>query len=89
MATIIWKESKGTAKSRYKARRAAMIADRRGDQALSRKVAVAVSGCSIKVAKATTLPTLREKTESTATCLPQVAIYNAGFRKPVDKFSAR
>ena len=88
MATIIWKESKGTAKSRYKARRAAMVADRRDDVALARKIAVAVSGCSMKVAKATTLPTLREKTESTATCLPQVAIYNAGYRKS-DGITAR
>lgn len=54
MATIIWKEAKpcGTAKSRYKARRAAKVTDRRDDEALSRKVAVIVSGCSNKVQKA-------------------------------------
>ncbi|WP_338570504.1 regulator [Erwinia billingiae] len=54
MATIIWKEPKpqGTAKSRYKARRAAKVAERRDDEALGRKVAVIASGCSNKVQKA-------------------------------------
>ncbi|WP_233268473.1 hypothetical protein, partial [Pantoea sp. BAV 3049] len=54
MATIIWKEAKpcGTAKSRYKARRAALVAERRGDEALARSVAQAVTGCSDRVLKA-------------------------------------
>ncbi len=37
MVTIVWKESKGTAKSRYKARRAELIAERRSNEALARK----------------------------------------------------
>lgn len=45
MVTIVWKESKGTAKSRYKARRAELIAGRRSNEALARKIALKLSGC--------------------------------------------
>lgn len=83
MATIIWKESnpRGTAKSRYKARRAAMVAERRDDEALARKVAVIASGCNMRVGKAVTSPSLRDRHESGAACLPEVALYAAGYRK--------
>lgn len=84
MATIIWKESKqnGTAKSRYKARRAAMVAGRRDDVALARKVSVAASGCSDRVLKAVTAPSARIKQQPSAgsICMGDVAIYSAGFR---------
>lgn len=66
MATIIWKEPKtqGTAKSRYKARRATMVAERRDDEALGRKVAVIATGCSAKVQKAVTAaPNWRNRAE--------------------------
>lgn len=66
MATIIWKEPKpqGTAKSRYKARRAAKIAERRDDEALGRKVAAIASGCSsMKVARAINGPSVRDVKE--------------------------
>lgn len=46
-------------------------------------------GCSTKVAKATTLPSLRDRNEGGAVCLPAVAIYSAGFRKAKDIVTAR
>lgn len=93
MATIIWKEPKpqGTAKSRYKARRATMVAERRDYEALGRKVAVIATGCSVKVQKAVTAaPNWRVKPDDIgAICIPDVAIYAAGFRKPTDSITAR
>ncbi|HGA1717476.1 TPA: regulator [Escherichia coli] len=60
MVTIVWKESKGTAKSRYKARRAELIAERRSNEALARKIALKLSGC-VKADKAASLGGLRCK----------------------------
>ncbi|HFN3881256.1 TPA: regulator [Escherichia coli] len=60
MVTIVWKESKGTAKSRYKARRAELIAERRSNEALARKIALKLSGC-VRADKATSLGSLRCK----------------------------
>ncbi|MDQ6506507.1 regulator [Escherichia coli] len=57
MVTIVWKESKGTAKSRYKARRAELIAERRSNEALARKIALKLSGC-VKADKAASLGSL-------------------------------
>ncbi len=54
MVTIVWKESKGTAKSRYKARRAELIAERRSNEALARKIALKLSGC-VRADKAASL----------------------------------
>lgn len=54
-----------------------------------KKVARALSGCSLNVAKATTLPSLRDRNEGGAVCLPAVAIYSAGFRKAKDIVTAR
>lgn len=62
MVTIVWKESKGTAKSRYKARRAELIAERRSNEALARKIALKLSGC-IRADKAASLGSLRYKKE--------------------------
>ncbi|HGV9102126.1 TPA: regulator, partial [Escherichia coli] len=42
MVTVIWKESKGTAKSRYKARREELIAERRSSERLTRKIALKI-----------------------------------------------
>lgn len=93
MATIIWKEAKpcGTAKSRYKARRATQVAERRSDEALARSVAQAVTGCSDRVLKAVSAPSERSKPQPSADnlCLGDVAIYNAGFRKKNDSVTAR
>lgn len=60
MVTIVWKESKGTAKSRYKARRAELIAERRSNEALARKIALKLSGC-VRADKAASLGILRCK----------------------------
>ncbi|EHP1564270.1 regulator [Escherichia coli] len=57
MVTIVWKESKGTAKSRYKARRAELIAERRSNEALARKIALKLSGC-VRADKAASLGSL-------------------------------
>ncbi len=60
MVTIVWKESKGTAKSRYKARRAELIAELRSNEALARKIALKLSGC-VRADKAASLGSLRCK----------------------------
>ncbi|WP_306163079.1 regulator [Escherichia coli] len=60
MVTIVWKESKGTAKSRYKARRTELIAERRSNEALARKIALKLSGC-VRADKAASLGSLRCK----------------------------
>lgn len=57
MVTIVWKESKGTEKSRYKARRAELIAERRSNEALARKIALKLSGC-VRADKAASLGSL-------------------------------
>lgn len=82
MATIIIKpaSSCGNSKSRYKARRKAAQEQQRADASLARKIAVAVAGCSLKVAKATSLPGFREQHQG-AVCLPEVAQFAAGHRK--------
>ena len=46
-------------------------------------------GCSLNVARATSAPSLRDKHESTSVCLPEVAKYAAGFRKPTESVTAR
>lgn len=56
-----------------------------------RKAAVIASGCSsLKVARAINGPSVRDvKEESGAMCLPDVALYAAGHRKPVESVTAR
>ncbi|MDU4288369.1 hypothetical protein [Mixta calida] len=56
-------------------------AEAMNESRFEKKVARALSGCSLNVARATSAPSLREKHESTAMCLPQVALYQAGHRK--------
>jgi len=56
-------------------------AAQRSQLSFERKITAALSGCSLNVAKATTLPSLRDRNEGGAVCLPTVAIYNAGYRK--------
>ncbi|ELY3999523.1 regulator [Cronobacter sakazakii] len=60
MATIIWKEAKGTAKSRYKARRAAKIEQAQRDASLARRIEQKLSGC-VRADRATSLVALRDK----------------------------
>jgi len=56
---------------------------------LGRKVEAVLTGCSDRVLKAVNAPTVRSKCESTSICLPDVAKYQAGFRKPTDSITAR
>ena len=70
----------------YNAKKAA---EAMNESRFEKKVARALSGCSLNVAKATTLPSLRDRNEGGAVCLPAVAIYSAGFRKAKDIVTAR
>lgn len=56
-----------------------------------KKWAVVESGCSsLKVARAINGPSVRDvKSESGAMCLPDVALYAAGYRKPTESVTAR
>ena len=78
MATIIWKEAKGTAKSRYKARRAAKIEQTQQDASLARRIEQKLSGC-VRADRATSLVALRDKK-------PEVTERkrNPAYKKPVN-----
>lgn len=89
MTVVITILASDNARNRRRARRAEMQAQRQADEHLARKIAVAASGCSTKVVKATSLPSLRDRNEGGAVCLPAVAIYSAGFRKAKDIVTAR
>ena len=77
------------ARNRRRARRAEKREQQKADEQLARKIAVAHAGCSTKVVKAITLPSLRDRNEVGASCLPAVAIYSAGHRKSKDIVTAR
>lgn len=89
MTVVITYLAKDNAKARYRARRAAKREQAAEDMRLARKVATAVSGCSLNVARATSAPSLRDKHESTAMCLPEIAIFAAGYRNSKDIVTAR
>lgn len=64
------------------------------DRAMARKLEAAFTklseGCTAKVARAINGPSVREvKEESGAMCLPEVALYAAGYRKPTESITAR
>lgn len=80
MTVVITYLAKDNAKARYRARRAAKREQAAEDMRLARKVATAASGCSLNVARATSAPSLRDKHESTSVCLPEIALFNAGYR---------
>jgi len=81
MTVVITYLATDNAKNRYRARRAAKREQMQADNKLARNIAVASAGCSLNVSRATSSPSLREKHESTAMCLPDVALYQAGHRK--------
>jgi len=91
MTVVITYLAKDNAKSRYRARRAAKREQAYADASFSRKIAVIASGCSsLKVARAINGPSVRDvKEESGAMCLPDVALYAAGYRKPTEPVTAR
>ncbi len=82
MTTIIWKKSHGTAKSRHKARRAEVVAQRRKDEALYRRMATTLAGCSNTVLSAVIDVPIRTAALPSADniCLGDVAIFAAGHR---------
>ena len=77
------------ARNRRRAERAAKREQAAEDMRLARKVATAASGCSLNVARATSAPSLRDKHESTSQCLPEIAIFAAGYRNSKDIVTAR
>lgn len=81
MTVVITILADDNARNRRRKRRADQQAQKEADARLARKIAVAGSGCSLNVARATSSPSMREKAEGGAMCLPQVAMYAAGFRK--------
>lgn len=89
MTVVITYLASDNAKNRYRARRAAKREQMQADSKLARNIAVASAGCSLNVSRATSSPSLREKHESTSACLPEIAIYNAGYRKSKDIVTAR
>jgi len=80
------------AKERKKLARAiAHRAEVNKDSMLENRVAMSLSGCSARVYKATMSLPLRSKEQASADniCLPDVAIFSAGFRKSAETFTAR
>ena len=61
----------------YNAKKAAEAND---SNRFGKKLTVALSGCSLNVSRATSSPSLRDKQEGGGVCLPEIAIYNAGYR---------
>ena len=80
------------AKERKKLDRAiAHRAEMNKDSKLEKRVAMSLSGCSARVYKATMSLPLRSKEQASADniCLPDVAIFSAGFRKATETITAR
>lgn len=80
------------AKERKKLARAiAHRAEVNKDSKLEKRIALSLSGCSARVYKATMSLPLRSKEQASADniCLPDVAIFAAGHRKPTETITAR
>ncbi len=60
-----------------------------GQQRFERKLTQAMTGCSDRVLNAVSAPSMRERQEEGAACLPDVAKYAAGYRKSKDIVTAR
>lgn len=98
MVDIVFKRRKENSKSRRMRERgehyAAYKALCDADRAMARKLEAAFTklseGCTAKVARAIKGPSVRDlKEESGAMCLPDVALYAAGHRKPTETVTAR
>lgn len=72
MTLVITILADDNARNRRRKRRAEQRAQDEADNRLARKIAVASAGCSLSVARATSLPALRDKDEGGAMCLPSV-----------------
>jgi len=98
MVDIVFKRRKENSKSRRMRERgehyAAYKALCDADRAMARKLEAAFTklseGCTAKVARAINGASVRDvKEESGAMCLPDVALYAAGYRKPTESVTAR
>lgn len=91
MTLVITILASDNARNRRRARREALREQANADASLSRKITVIASGCSsLKVARAINGPSVRDvKEESGAMCLPDVAMYAAGYRKATESVTAR
>lgn len=98
MTVISYLPTKNNSKSRRMRERgehyAAYKALCDADRAMARKLEAAFTklseGCTAKVARAINGASVRDvKEESGAMCLPDVALYAAGYRKPVESVTAR
>lgn len=78
-------------KQKNLARAQAHRAERMKDVELGKRVAVSLSGCSGRVYKAVNSLPLRSQQQASSDniCLPDVAIFAAGHRKPVEVVTAR
>ncbi|MGC0863530.1 hypothetical protein [Pantoea agglomerans] len=54
-----------------------------------RRIVSTLSSCNQRVEKAVISPSLRDRHESTAMCLPEIAIFAAGHRNSKDIVTAR
>lgn len=52
-------------------------------QGFERRIVSTLSSCNQRVEKAVISPSLRDRHEGGAVCLPEVALYNAGNRKSI------
>ncbi|MBD8241337.1 transcriptional regulator [Pantoea agglomerans] len=50
-------------------------------QSFERRIVSTLSSCNQRVEKAVISPSLRDRHESTSVCLPEIALFNAGYRK--------
>jgi len=50
-------------------------------QGFERRIVSTLSSCNQRVEKAVISPSLRDRHESASVCLPEIAIFNAGYRK--------
>ena len=98
MVDIVFKRRKENSKSRrmrergehYAAYKALCDADRLMARKLEAAFTKLSEGCTAKVSRAINGPSVRDvKEESGAMCLPDVALYAAGYRKPVESVTAR
>lgn len=83
--------AKERCKMRRKLRRATEREDSQKDIKLEKNVALSLSGCSARAYKATMSLPLRSKEQASSDniCLPDVAIFSAGYRKSAETVTAR
>lgn len=58
-------------------------------QCFERRIVSTLSSCNQRVEKAVISPSLRDRRESTSQCLPEIAIFAAGYRNSKDIVTAR